>query len=97
MPLNEPGGKGEPSLGANVYAGWLYLHGTEYRDEAEDPAGKVVQLLRARTTGIVPQTRRFKPPELVSGDSEIYAAQFAAGWSSSDFHGDTATSNCSEQ
>ncbi|WP_437873405.1 fibrinogen-like YCDxxxxGGGW domain-containing protein [Sorangium sp. So ce363] len=95
--LQRFGGKGEPSLGANVYAGWLYLHGTEYRDEAEDLEGKVVQLFHARTTGIEPETLRFKSPELVSGDSEIYAAQFAAGWSSSDFDGDTSTSNCSEQ
>ncbi|WP_437663435.1 fibrinogen-like YCDxxxxGGGW domain-containing protein [Sorangium sp. So ce1182] len=87
--------KGEPSVDTNVYVGWLYLHGTEYRDEVEDSEGKVAQLFHARTTGVAPDTLRFKDPEIVSGDSDIYNAQFAAGWSSPDFDADTWTENCS--
>lgn len=93
--LHRFGSKGEPSLNTNVYQGWLYHHGTEYRDEVEDIEGKVAQLFHAKSTGIDPDTLHFEAPELVSGESEIYAAQFAAGWSSSDFDGDTWTENCS--
>ncbi|AUX23815.1 uncharacterized protein SOCEGT47_043450 [Sorangium cellulosum] len=93
--LHRFGGKGDPSLDANVYAGWLYLHGTEYRDEAEDIDGKVAQLFHAKTTGIEPDTMRFRAPELVSGESAVYDAQFAAGWSSADFDGDPWAESCS--
>jgi hypothetical protein len=91
------GAKGSPSLDDNVYAGWLYPYGHEYRDEVEDLVGAIAEALRAHAAGFRQDDMRFEEPVFVSGNRNIYDAQFASGWSSVDFHGDSYSSNCAVQ
>ncbi len=88
------GSKGEPSLRDNHYQGALYLAGQEYRDEVEDLGGVVEEVMRATAEGIDPATMRLLNPLFISGNQQIFDWQFAAGWSSPDFDGDTDDDNC---
>jgi hypothetical protein len=91
--------KGTPSLTTNYYAGSLYVsaQGGKYKDEVEDVAHQALVLFRATAAGFDPVTMRFVSPTLATGDPAAYAAQFASGWSSSDYHGDLYVNNCAVQ
>jgi hypothetical protein len=87
------GAKGEPALDRNFYRGSLYLVGREYRDEIEDVAGTVAEVMRATVKGIDTTTMKFLDPVQRSGDGNVFFAQFLSGWSSRDHDGDTAPDN----
>jgi hypothetical protein len=94
---NRLGTQGTSTLTTNWYAGNLYRFATEYRDEVVDLASKSVEMMRATADGIDPYNMAFVQPTLVSGNSNIYGQQFAAGWSSADFKADSNASSCSTQ
>lgn len=86
--------RGGPDLATNHYNGAIYQYGREYLDVFADLRGKEVVAMRATTTGINTTTMVFQSPVLVSGNNAHYAEQFAAGWSSFDYDGDTLSGNC---
>ncbi len=86
--------RGRPSLSRNYYDGSIYLLGRTYKDVFEDLHEKVVVGLVATTTGINTTTMRFNGPVRVSGSTNIYANQFASGWSAPDYDGDVSAVNC---
>jgi hypothetical protein len=83
------GRRGRPDIGALFYDGGLYLHGRLYMDVIEDLNGRVVVALQARASGIDTSSMRFISPSYLSGYHQIYIRQFASGWSSPDYDGDT--------
>lgn len=92
---------GPPGLDKNYYAGSLYIHGKEYRDDIVDLGGSEVRnVMRATADGIETATMKFISPKVVTGinlNSAIYNDQFAKGWSAPgdpDFDGDEAGYNC---
>ncbi|MFC1643386.1 fibrinogen-like YCDxxxxGGGW domain-containing protein, partial [Myxococcota bacterium] len=90
--------RGQPSLDANFYDGSLYQTGpATYLDTIEDLAGTEKVAFVATSGGINNVTMRLGNPTKLSGDDPIYNSQFAAGWSSSDYDGDTHDSNCATQ
>ncbi|MDC0714821.1 fibrinogen-like YCDxxxxGGGW domain-containing protein [Stigmatella sp. ncwal1] len=92
--LDRFGRRGRPSLDALFYDGSLYLNGTSYMDVIEDLQGKTVVAMTAWAEKIDPYSMRFVSPQLVSGNAAIYQAQFAGGWSTREFDGDTWSGNC---
>ncbi|WP_437672252.1 fibrinogen-like YCDxxxxGGGW domain-containing protein [Sorangium sp. So ce131] len=88
--------RGEPSIENNHYQPALYRVGREYRDEIEDREGLALDVMRATAEGIDTETMRFVNPVPVSGHGKIFEWQFAAGWSSTDYDGDTDDDNCAE-
>ncbi len=89
------GRRGHPRLESLFYDGSLYQYGRTYMDVIEDLRGKSVVALLATANGIDPYSMRFISPQYVSGNPGIYIQQFASGWSSPDFDGDTySTTNC---
>lgn len=89
------GVKGTPGLETNFYAGALYVHGMEYRDDIEDLLGTIAVALEATAAGIQATTMHFLNPTFIGGNSGIYQEQFSSGWSSPDFDGDAhSTDNC---
>lgn len=89
--------RGGVAPGEDSYDPAAYLFGTSYFDQIVDQNGKVATAFLATTSGIDTATMRFNAPALVSGDGNIYGCQFASGWSSADYHGDTWSSNCASQ
>jgi hypothetical protein len=88
---------GRPSLDSNYYDGAIYSAAAsmEHMDVIEDWRGDAVAAFVATSAGFDSATMTFVAPSLVSGNGTIYACQFAAGWSSSDFDGDTnGSGNC---
>ncbi|WP_437321666.1 fibrinogen-like YCDxxxxGGGW domain-containing protein [Sorangium sp. So ce385] len=87
--------KGEPSIDGNHYQPSLYVVGREYRDEIEDIAGIVAEVMRATAEGIDTADMHLLTPVRVSGEEELFTWQFATGWSSPDFDADTkGDGNC---
>ncbi|WP_437564165.1 fibrinogen-like YCDxxxxGGGW domain-containing protein [Sorangium sp. So ce542] len=87
--------KGEPSIDGNHYQPSLYVAGREYRDEIEDIAGTVAEVMRATAEGIDTADMHLLTPIRVSGEEELFTWQFATGWSSPDFDADTkGDGNC---
>lgn len=87
---------GTPSIAANFYAGRLYfLDAVTVRDEVEDLFGNVAEAFEATASSVNLNTMRFNDPVRTSGVQAIYDCHFAAGWSSSDFDGDTHSGQCS--
>jgi hypothetical protein len=81
--------RGRPNLESLFYDGSLYRYGTAYMDVIEDLRGKSVVAMAATTTGIDIYSMKFNSPQYVSGLGAIYSLQFASGWASPDFDGDT--------
>lgn len=88
------GVKGTPGIETNWYAGALYVHGMEYRDDIEDLLGTVAVALEATAAGIQASTMQFINPSFITGNLDIFNSQFASGWSSFDFDGDVYNTNC---
>jgi hypothetical protein len=86
--------KGAPLLGQNFYAPMSYRAGREYMDIISDINDKTVIAMVATTTGFDEATMKFADPMLVVGNSDVFNYQFAAGWSASDYDGDTYANNC---
>ncbi|MFN3198303.1 MAG: fibrinogen-like YCDxxxxGGGW domain-containing protein [Bradymonadia bacterium] len=86
--------KGTPNLSSNFYAGSLYIYGTEYRETFTDIAGTTAEAYRATATGFNTTNMRFTNPTLLTGTDNGYACQFASGWSSTNYDGDTNGGNC---
>ncbi|WP_437942491.1 fibrinogen-like YCDxxxxGGGW domain-containing protein [Sorangium sp. So ce341] len=87
--------KGEPSIAGNHYQPSLYVAGREYRDEIEDIAGTVAEVMRATAEGIDTADMHLLTPIRLSGEEELFTWQFATGWSSPDFDADTKSDgNC---
>ncbi|MDM8557780.1 hypothetical protein [Candidatus Parabeggiatoa sp. HSG14] len=88
--------KGIPELGFNYYNPTLYQTGPAiYVDVVEDLDGKVAMLMTASADGIDPKTMKMINPKFLGGQDGAYNAQFASGWSSDDYDGDTSsTDNC---
>lgn len=88
--------RGVPSLGTNFYDGSLYqTNSATYMDVIEDLRGGIAVAMVATTTGLDAVTMRFANPANVSGNAEVYASQFASGWSAPDYDGDANGGNCS--
>jgi hypothetical protein len=86
---------GAPSTGDNYYAGSMYRRGTSFLDVITDLDAKDAVAARVESQGIDPQTMAFIAPVLMSGSPGVFAAHFAAGWSSPDFDGDSyGPTNC---
>lgn len=83
------GTKGTPGLADNYYAGAHYLLGTSYLDVIVDGAGTAAVAAVVDTAGIDLETMVLDTPVLVEGNQAVFASQFASGWSSPDFDGDT--------
>lgn len=81
--------KGTPSLGDNLYQPSLYIAGREYRDEIEDIAGTVAEVMRATAEGIDTEDMHLLTPIRVAGVEQLFSWQFGTGWSSPDFDADT--------
>lgn len=89
--------KGSPSPSQNFYAGTVYKLGRDYMDTITDLQNKTVIAAAVTTSGVVETTMIFQGPVLVSGNTEIFGSQFAAGWSASDHDGDTfGGGNCAD-
>ncbi len=87
--------RGRVSMDSNFYDGSLYPTGTRFMDVIEDLEGKVAIAMVADSAGINMASMTFLNPAFVTGNQNIYASQFAAGWSSPDFDNDThASVNC---
>jgi len=86
--------KGTPAIDQNFYDGDLYRYGRTYLDVAEDLTGAEAEIFRATAAGIDEVTMAMYSPALVSGNSDVFLWQFAAGWSSPDRDFDTSTSSC---
>jgi len=87
--------KGVPDLRFNYYNPTLYQRGTAtYIDVVEDLDGKVAVLMKATAEGIDPKTMKMINPKFLEGDKGVFQRQFASGWSSDDYDGDTADINC---
>lgn len=89
------GRRGRPSLDSNFYDGSLYpyrktefVSTVQYMDIIEDLRGKATVVFTAQVDGFDTSTMRFQNPQQLSGDTLIYAEQFAAGWSAPDYDGD---------
>lgn len=96
------GRRGRPSLDSNFYDGSLYHYrktefvgAVSYMDVIEDLRGKIAIVFTAQVDGFNDSTMRFQNPQQLSGNSLIYAAQFASGWSAPDYDGDTREGQCS--
>lgn len=90
------GRRGRPQIESLYYDGSLYPYGRIYLDVIEDLRGRSVVAMTAQANGIDPYTMRFISPQQLSGHSGIYESQFASGWGSPDFDGDTHSSgSCS--
>jgi Fibrinogen beta and gamma chains, C-terminal globular domain len=87
---------GRPDINALFYDGSFYQYGREYMDVIEDLRGKSVVALFARTSGIDTYSMKFNNTVYISGHPGIYDHQFASGWSSPDFDGDTSPYNCAK-
>ncbi len=86
---------GAPSTSDNYYAGSMYRRGTSFLDVITDLDGKDAVAARVDSQGIDPQTMAFIAPVRMSGSPGVFGSQFANGWSSPDFDGDTyAPENC---
>jgi hypothetical protein len=81
--------KGTADLNQNYYDGAIYKVATEYRDEMVDLMDSTFELLVATATSIDQNAMRFANPKLVRGNPSVFADQFASGWASRDFDGDT--------
>ncbi len=86
--------RGSPRIESLFYDGSYYAQGKYYMDVIEDMRGKSVVVLVAEANGIDPYSMRFISPRYNYGHTGIYTEQFANGWSSPDFDGDAASSNC---
>jgi hypothetical protein len=86
--------KGAAMPGANFYAPTIYRVGTEYMDTITDIEDKIVIAIVATATGFDTSTMKFMSPALSVGYQNIYANQFASGWSATDYDGDVSTVNC---
>jgi hypothetical protein len=83
--------KGELGITDNYYAGGNYFVGTSYLDTITDLAGTTAVGAVVDSQGIDPETMEFTAPVKIAGLDSIFAAHFAAGWSSPDYDGDTHT------
>jgi hypothetical protein len=81
--------KGAPGLADNYYAGGNYVLGTSYLDVIVDGAGTAAVAAVVDSAGIDIRTMVIGTPVLVEGNDDVFRSQFAAGWSSPDFDGDT--------
>ena len=88
------GRRGAPNLNANFYAGALYLYGREYRETFTALNGATAEAYKATVSSFNPGNMRFNNPNAVSNPSGSYACQFASGWASTDYDGDTYGGNC---
>jgi hypothetical protein len=61
----------------------------------EDMRGTSATAFVATTDGINNTTMRFGNAVRTSGDDALFVSQFASGWSSTDYDGDTDSTNCS--
>jgi hypothetical protein len=88
--------KGIPALHFNYYNPTLYQSKgpATYVDVVEDLEGNVAMMMTASADGIDPKTMKMINPKFLEGQQEIYNRQFASGWSSHDYDGDTWSSNC---
>jgi len=90
--------KGVAAADDNYYQGSLYLIGRDYMDIIVDLQDKQALAAVMKATGIDPGTMRFTDPELVIGNRDVFANQFASGWSAFDFDGDVfAPKNCATE
>jgi hypothetical protein len=80
---------------ANLYVGSLYQNGLRYYDELVDLDNHSFEGMSATATGFNTTTMRFVGPVQVSGNTQVYANQFAAGWAAANYDGDTYSANCS--
>ncbi|WP_437311994.1 fibrinogen-like YCDxxxxGGGW domain-containing protein [Sorangium sp. So ce388] len=88
--------KGEPSIDGNHYQPSLYVAGREYRDEVEDIAGTVAEVMRATAEGIETEDMHLLTPIRLAGDGNLFDWQFGTGWASADYDRDTkGDGNCS--
>jgi hypothetical protein len=81
--------KGTADPNQNYYDGAIYKVATEYRDEMVDLKDSTFELLYATATSIDLNTMRFNNPKFVRGNADVFAGQFASGWASRDYDGDT--------
>lgn len=92
------GRRGTPGLTTNFYDGSLYARGLRFMDVVEDLGGKVALAMDAKISvpeNFNPVTMRFFSPELLGGIAGVMNSHLGAGWSSSDYDGDTyPTGNC---
>ncbi len=87
--------KGVADLRLNYYNPTLYQNGpATYIDVVEGLEGKVAILMKASAEGIDPKTMKMINPKFLIGIKGVYDHQFAAGWSSDDYDGDTYGTNC---
>jgi hypothetical protein len=85
---------GAPALDQNYYNGAIYLLGSEYMDFFVDLQDKAAVAAVMTATGFDPMKMTFTMPTFVTGNTQVFNGQFAAGWSSSDFDNDLATASC---
>jgi len=88
--------KGVADLRLNYYNPTLYKKGpATYIDVVEGLEGKVAMLMKASAEGIDPKTMKMINPKFLAGKKTEYYHQFANGWSSDDYDGDTSANvNC---
>ena len=89
--------KGIPAPGQNYYQGNLYLSGTQYMDVFTDLAGTVAKAAVVHASGVNVDSMAFISPALISGNPDVFAQEFNAGWSSPDHAGDTSGANCAQR
>jgi hypothetical protein len=85
---------GTPALDQNYYNGAIYLLGSEYMDFFVDLQDKAAVAAVMTATGFDPMKMQFTMPTFVTGNTQVFNGQFAAGWSSQDFDNDLATASC---
>jgi len=89
--------KGVPDLRFNYYNPTLYQKGAAtYIDVVEDLEGKVAIMMKATAEGIDPKTMKMINPKFLEGDKGVFVSQFASGWASYDYDGDTFDTNCAK-
>jgi hypothetical protein len=89
--------KGVPDLRLNYYNPTLYQKGAAtYIDVVEDLDGKVAIIMKATAEGIDPKTMKMINPKFLEGNNGVFNHQFATGWASYDYDGDTWSDNCAK-
>jgi hypothetical protein len=90
--------KGDCADGSMCYRPSLYTASFGKKIQVTDTVvgsdGRERVLMIARAAGIDSATMKFKSPEFIEGNRNVYDNQFAAGWASSDYDSDSWASNC---